>query len=172
MPAITANRSPFTRPDVDRAVGTVQPDVDGLREIDRDVEVAGEEVAGTGREDGEDHGRVADRVDAALHDAVAAPDEDQVGTAVDRLADAVGGELALGDLEPGRVFEAGVGEHAPQLHQAPAELLAGVRDHCDRGHRATSWTNRIDGAVAVGSVSSLRWCAPRPARRGRRRSRP
>jgi hypothetical protein len=84
------------------------------------------------------------------------PPQTKISPPVDRLANAVGGVLALRDLEPGRIVDAGVREHAPQLDESPAERLAGVRDHCDRGHQATSWGNRIDGAVAVGSFSSLR----------------
>ena len=104
-------------------------------------------------------GVVADGVDAALDHAVAAPHEEEVGTAVDRLADAVGRELALGHLEPRGVVDAGRREYSAELGEPASEGLAGVCDHCDGRHWIPSGTRWNGLAVAVGSRSSRRRCA-------------
>ena len=70
-------------PDVDRPPITVQPDLDGAFEIDRDAEVVCEEVAGTGWQNRQRDRIRADGIDAPLNDAVAAPDEQQVSPSID-----------------------------------------------------------------------------------------
>ena len=44
-------------------------------------------------------------------------------------------ELALGDLAPQRLVDAVFLQRVPQRAQTAAELLAGMRDHADGGHR-------------------------------------
>ena len=83
-------------------------------EVDRDAEVVGEEVAGAGGEDREHDRLGADGVDAPLHHAVAAPDEEQVGAVVDApCARTSGANLLFGHLEP----------HAGRRHQRAASTL-------------------------------------------------
>ena len=86
VPAMTANRSPLTRPTSIVRRAPCNADVDRGLQVDRDAEVAGEQVAGTRRQDRQRDGRVADRVDAALDHAVAAPHEQEVGAVAERRA--------------------------------------------------------------------------------------
>ena len=88
MPAITMKwvssiPSPLTLDQVDGPVLAVEGDVDRRADVERDVEVAGEQVAGAGRDDA-DRDAGAGQLGAHLaHGPVAAAHEDQVGP-VDR----------------------------------------------------------------------------------------
>ena len=105
-PAITAKRSPLIRPDVERAA----------RAVEADARPRAARSFGMPRFDASrlavPAGRIAmrrvgagERVDAALHHAVAAPDEHQVGAGLERLAPA-SAPSALRHLVPERVDDA------------------------------------------------------------------
>ena len=83
-------------------------------------------------------GAPAERVDAALHHAVATPDEEEVGAGLEERRDLLRSELALRDLAPQRLVDAVFLQRVPQRAQTAAELLAGMRDHADGGHQAAS----------------------------------
>ena len=122
--------------DVELAPLAVQPDRDGLLDVLRDAEVRREQVGGAGRQDRERCVRAGERVDAALHHPVAAPDEEQLGALGERRFDLLRRVRALRHLDPERVVDALPRQLAPQLGQAAAERLAGVGDHRDLRHRS------------------------------------
>ena len=119
-------------------------------------------------------GASADRVDAALHHAVAAPDEEQVGAVFEELRHFLRRQLALRDLAPERSVDAVLFQRVPQRAQAAAELLPGMRDHADGGHQAASSaaarrsrstvpSRSSDTATALLVASSANSNAPHPS---------
>ena len=75
-----------------------------------------------------------ERVDAALHHSVAAPDEEQVGAFGEGALDLLRGLAALRHLVPERIRHALLLELAPKLDQPAAEGLARVGDDGDGAH--------------------------------------
>ena len=100
-----------------------QADEDGLLDVLRDAEVGREQVRGAGREDRERRVRAGHRVDAALHRAVAAPDEEQLGPLGQGTLHLLRREAALRHLDPQRIGHSLALQLAPQLGQAAAERL-------------------------------------------------
>ena len=73
-----------------------------------------------------------EHVDALLHEAVAAPREDELGAVVERPLDLLRRLLALRHLEPLRIRHTLRLEHPAQLEEPSAHRLAGMRDDRDR----------------------------------------
>ena len=120
--------------DVETPPVAVQADRDRGADVLRYLEVRREQVRGAGRDDRERDVGAGHRVDAALHHAVAAPHEDQVGAGGERLADALRRHLRLRHLEPQRIDDAGGRQLVAQLAQAAAERFPGVCHHCNAAH--------------------------------------
>ena len=98
--------------DVELAAVAAEPDRHRLLDVLRDAEIRGEEVRGAGGDDREAHARPREDVDAALHHAVAAPGEDELGALVERALHLRRRLLALRNLDPERVFDSLGLEHA------------------------------------------------------------
>ena len=75
--------------------------------------------------------RAGEHVDAALHHAVAAPGEHELGALVERAANLCGALRLFGTSHQNGSSTPSASSDAPQLCQAAAERLAGVRDHGD-----------------------------------------
>jgi hypothetical protein len=88
----------------------VQANVHRLCQIDRDLQVGDQQIGRARRQHRHRYPHACHRVEAALYRAVAAPEKQQVGAVVDRLAGERRGFAALGDLVPNRVREALVGQ--------------------------------------------------------------
>ena len=138
-PAITAKCSPFTQSGIQRAASPVQPDPDRFGDVGRDAEILREQVEYA------QAGGIATAVlapatasIAALHRAVAAPDEDKLGARRDRAANTLRRLAALRHLVPDRVGMSLLVQHPPELIQAAAEALARVRHYRDNRHAAAS----------------------------------
>ena len=134
---MTAKCSPFITPTSMARGVTVHGDVDGGLEVDRDVEVLGEQVGRTGRQDAERHmvePVTDDRVDGPADGAVPAPHQHTIDAVVDHLADLVGGVLALRHFAPRGCHETGGLEKVTQLAETPTEHLVAMCDHAHLCH--------------------------------------
>ena len=123
--------------EVERPASAVEADLHGLLDRGGDAEVGGQQVGRAGGQDRHVDRLAGDGVEAALHRAVAAPDEDEVGALAHGLLHRGRRLPALRDLEPQRL-DALVGEDGAQLVEAAAHRLLGVAHHGDGGHRPTS----------------------------------
>src|SRR5205085_7037674 len=74
-------------------------------------------------------------VETALHEAVAAPREDELGAPLERALDLLRSLVALRHLRPEGLVETSLLERAAQPQQPVAEGLPRVGDHGDLGHR-------------------------------------
>src|SRR5689334_8093530 len=155
--------------DIELAPFSVQADRHSTPDVLRDPQVRREQVGGAGGQDRERRLRARQRVDRALDHPVAAPDEEQLGTVREGTLHLLGRELALRHLDPHRIRDPSALQLAPQLGQAAAEGLAGVRDHGDLGHRAASpdaretSTSAETAAIPMTTPPAMSsgWCIPR-----------
>ncbi len=111
---------------------TLEPDPHRLLDGLRDGQVVREEVPRTRRQDGQDRVGAGEHVYAALHHAVPTPYEDKLRPEVEGFTNAVGGLLALGDLEPVDIGETCIRQSPAQLGQPATHRLARMRHD---GHR-------------------------------------
>ena len=127
-------------PDVDAArAARTEPISTACLDVLRDAEVGGEQVGGAGRDDRERRLVPGEDVDAALHHAVAAPHEDQLGARASSAFSTCFGALRLfGTSRQNDVGHAAPLEHAPQLGQAAAEGLAAWAITATRSSRRAS----------------------------------
>ena len=84
---------------------------DRLLDVMRDAEVGREQVRGPGGNDRDRGVGTGEHVDAALHHAVAAPDDDEVRAGIERGPHALRRLPTLRHLEPERVGHALAREH-------------------------------------------------------------
>ena len=116
------------------------------------------QVGGAGRQDRERGVGACERVDAPLHRPVAAPDEEQLGALGESALHLLRDVAALRHLDPERVVDALARQLPPQLGQAAAEGLAGVRDDGDLRHRSTPAPR--DPAARLTRTSALSAATP------------
>ena len=163
------------RPDVERAPGAPERDRDRLLDVLRDLEVRREQVGGAGGSDRERHAGAGEHVDAALHRAVAAPGDDELGSLVERTLDLLRRLAALRHLVPERIRDAGLLELPPERQEPVAERLAGMGDDGDLHARASralttarvmraapsAITKRARIPTTIPPSASSGWCIPR-----------
>ena len=109
--------------DVESAPLAAKPDRDRLLDVLRDAEIRGEQVGGAGRQDRKRRVGTCERVDAALHRPVAAPDEEELGALVTCALHLFRGVAALRHLDPERILDTLARQFPPQLGQAAAEVF-------------------------------------------------
>ena len=117
-------------------------------------------------------------VEAALHGAVAAPGEDELGPLVEGPLHLLRRLAALRHLVPERIVDAGLLEDAPELDEPAPDRLAGVGDDGDARHRAPAVSSRRASAapatrhakttttiaampIGTAARASIGWCMPR-----------
>src|SRR4029078_248156 len=93
-----------------------------------DPEVRCQKVRSPGGDDRERRLRPGKRIDRTLRRAIAAPDEEQFGALVQDALHLLHREAALRDFDPQRIVHPLAPELAPELRQAAAERLTGMRD--------------------------------------------
>ena len=125
----------------------------GGAEVERDVEVAGQQVAGAGRDDADRDAGAGELGAHLAHGAVAAADQHQVGAGDRRRLGHAGAGVLDGRVVPGRRRPARLGGH--RGHDRPE--LADVLD-LDRVERSTARSPLGGEDLAA---------AARPSRRGR-----
>src|SRR6185503_11956696 len=170
--------------DVELALRPVQPDVHGLGDVLRKVEAGGEQVRRSRRDDRERDALAGEDIDAPLHHSVAAPDEDQFGSVLERRTDPLRRQATLRHLRPDGIHHTSAGERLAELLEPSTDRLAGVGDHGHLGHARSRFASmgtkprRVSAAApaarAANTVTtsapaprsspaalSVRWCIPR-----------